>query len=91
MRVFLLAALLFPAFAYAGPDTGKATPQEIHDKVLEAATYLSKAGKDGLAEFSKSKGKFVWKDSRVWVTECDGIYCYNSPLLLFFMRLKIYL
>jgi len=76
-----MITLLLPALAYAGPDaaTSEATPQEIHEKVVEAANFLSKAGIAGLAEFENPQGKFVWKNSYVWVTECKGIYCSLGP------------
>jgi hypothetical protein len=77
----MLAVFLFPVFAYGGSPvaTNKATPQEVYDKVVEAAGFLSKAGKDGLKEFEKPQGRFVWKNSYVWVTECEGIYCSLGP------------
>ena len=81
MKTLLAAMVLFPALAYAGPDTAtsKATPQEVYNKVVEASLFLSKAGTAGLAEFEYPQGKFVWKDTNVWVTECDGIYCSLGP------------
>jgi hypothetical protein len=81
IKITVLAILLFPALIFAGSraDTNKATPKEVYNKVTEAATFLSKAGKGGLKEFEKRQGRFVWKDSYVWVTECEGIYCSLGP------------
>jgi hypothetical protein len=77
----ILGILLFPFIVHAGSGilAEKATPQEVYEKVVEAAAFLSKAGRDGLKEFEKRRGRFVWKDSYVWVTECDGIYCSLGP------------
>ena len=79
--ITILMVFLLSIFAHAGSSakTGMATPQEVYDKVVEAAAFLSKAGKEGLKEFENPQGKFVWKDTYVWVTECEGIYCSLGP------------
>ena len=81
ITAMVLAALLFPILLHPPSSVAadKATPQEVYDKVVEAAGFLSRTGSDGLKEFEKPNGKFVWKDSYVWVTECDGIYCSIGP------------
>lgn len=48
------------------------TPEEIISKVRSAATYLSKEGADGLANFNRASSEYVWKDSYVFVYNCDG-------------------
>jgi hypothetical protein len=48
-----------------------ATPEEIIAKVRAAAEYLSKAGEAGLAQFNDPKGPWVWKDTYVFVINCD--------------------
>jgi len=77
----LLLAILMPAAGWAQSDmvTGKATPQEVYQKVSEAARFLSEVGEKGLKEFESPKGKFVWKDTYVWVTECAKNYCLPTP------------
>jgi type III secretion system FlhB-like substrate exporter len=79
--LLLLPLLLMPAAAAAQSEmvTGKATPQEVYQKVAEAAQFLAKAGEKGLQEFSNPGGKFAWKDTFVWVTECEKNYCLPNP------------
>ena len=73
----LLCLLLLPSALWAQSEmvTGKATPTEVVQKVREAARYLSERGDKGLKEFEKPRGRFVWKDTFVWVTECEQNYC----------------
>ena len=80
-RLLILTILFSPALAFAGSEmiTGKATPQEVHTKVVEAAQYLSTTGKSGLKEFRMPAGKFVWKNAHVWVTQCEKNFCLPSP------------
>jgi signal transduction histidine kinase len=40
-------------------------------KVRQAAEFLTTAGTPGLAEFSVKNGRWVWKDTYVWVLRCD--------------------
>ena len=66
-RLLFLLILFTPALVLAGSEmiTVKATPQEVPTKVVEAAQYLSATGKNGLKEFQKPAGKFVWKDAHL--------------------------
>ncbi|MBL8539100.1 MAG: cache domain-containing protein [Betaproteobacteria bacterium] len=52
----------------AGPDT--ATPEEAMTKVREAVKFLHDKGASGYAEFNNAEGKWVWKDSYVFVYDC---------------------
>ena len=47
----------------------KATSQEVVAKVKEAASKLSKTG--DLAEFNQKQGPWVWKDTYIFVVDCD--------------------
>ena len=78
--LFLLV-LLSPSLAMAESElvTGRATPLEVYEKVSEAAQYLTEAGRTGLKEFQNPEGRFVWKSSYVWVTQCDELYCLAGP------------
>ena len=71
-KVITVAIILFFSTMvsplYAG---GSATPQDVIKKVKEAAEYLSKMGKAGLTSFKKRHGKWVWKDTYVFVLEED--------------------
>jgi hypothetical protein len=77
----VLAAIALIFSAGSGPSLAadKATPQEVYDQVVAAAEYLARHGEAGLAEFKKSKGRFVWKDAYVWVTRCQNNTCLPSP------------
>lgn len=63
-----VAAIFIGAPASVAGDA--ATPEEVIAKVREAADYLAKEGKNGLAEFNKANSPFVWKDSYVFVFDC---------------------
>lgn len=52
----------------AGSDA--ATPEEAIAKVREASKFLHDKGASGYAEFNNSAGKWVWKDSYVFVYDC---------------------
>jgi signal transduction histidine kinase len=47
----------------------KATAQEVIAKVKEAARALSKTG--DLAQFNQKQGPWVWKDTYIFVHDCD--------------------
>ena len=81
MRFWLALLLCIPTLSYADSAfvTGQATPQEVFDKVTEAARYLEKTGEAGVQEFKKPNGRFVWKDTYVFITQCEGYYCLPGP------------
>lgn len=68
----LVGAVLGASFAGSavagGPDS--ATPEEAIAKVREAVKFLHDKGASGLAEFNNSSGRWVWKDSYVFVYDC---------------------
>ena len=66
--ILLLLSLCFVVVSAHAAE--KATPQEVVQKVKEAATFLSKAGDSGLPEFMDKNGRWVWKDTYVWVLHC---------------------
>ncbi len=49
----------------------KATPQEVIQKVQEAAKFLAEKKEAGLEEFNKKNGRWVWKDTYVFVFNCE--------------------
>jgi hypothetical protein len=49
-----------------------ATPQEIMQKVRQAAQDIAKAGEPGLAPFASKNTTSVWKDSYIFVVSCEG-------------------
>ena len=56
----------------AHAQQGHATPEEVMQKVRQAAQDLAKAGKAGLATFSRMNATSVWKDSYTFVLSCQG-------------------
>lgn len=46
-----------------------ATPQEVVTEIREAAINLSKSG--DVAQFSQKQSPWVWKDSYIYVADCD--------------------
>ena len=66
--VLSLAFLVVDLCAVAvGQD--KATAEEVIAKVKEAASTLSKTG--DLAPFNQRQGPWVWKDTYIFVDDCD--------------------
>jgi len=65
------AALLTLARAAEAAGQGHAAPEEVVDKVRQAARYLAEAGGEGLARFRGAGSDFVWKDTYVFVSDCD--------------------
>ncbi len=64
LLVFCLAAIAF---------ADKATKGEIIAKVKEAATMITNKGQDtAFKEINNQKGKFVWKDTYVFVFDLEG-------------------
>jgi cytochrome c len=70
-------ALLALGFVLAGVGTpranqDRATPQEVIQRVQQAAQDLAKAGKAGLVTFSSKNATSVWKNSYIFVLSCEG-------------------
>jgi cytochrome c len=61
--------------AYAGTARAQqdhATPQEVVQKVRQAAQDVAHAGEAGLATFSSKNATSVWQDSYTFVLSCEG-------------------
>jgi hypothetical protein len=67
--VGLAVALLVAALCNVAVAQDKATAQQVVAKVREAASTLSKAG--DLAPFNQKQGPWVWKDTYIFVVDCD--------------------
>ena len=65
LSVFGILLAVQPVFSQ-----DKATPEEVYEKVNEAAKVLEVLGDEALSEFNKPDGDFVWKDTYVWVLHC---------------------
>src|SRR5438132_12681962 len=72
----VLAAAPFVAAVAVGQD--KATAQQVVAKVREAASTLSKKG--DLASFNQKQGPWVWKDTYVFVVDCDKKVIVAHPI-----------
>ena len=67
LAVLLALCLVVPAFAE------KASKDEIIAKVKEAATMITNKGQEAsFKEINDKKGKFVWKDTYVFVFDLEG-------------------
>jgi cytochrome c len=64
-----LTLLVFGTSKFAAGQE-KATPQEVVQKVHEAANTLSQSGEGGLAQFNQKNGPWVWKDTYIFVFDC---------------------
>lgn len=70
----LLSALALVALpAFAADDA--VTPDEIVAKCKEAAAYLGEKGDAAVPEFSDPNGRWVWKDTYVFVYDCAKGEC----------------
>ncbi len=67
--VVLAVAFLIVALSSVAVGQDKATAQEVVAKVREAASTLSKTG--DLAPFNQKQGPWVWKDTYIFVEDCD--------------------
>ncbi|MGA2237445.1 MAG: hypothetical protein ABSG23_18440, partial [Terriglobales bacterium] len=62
-------ALLNVALCTVAVGQDKATAQEVVAKVREAASTLSKTG--DVAQFNQKQSPWVWKDTYIFVEDCD--------------------
>jgi cytochrome c len=56
----------------ARAEQDRATPQEVVQRVQQAAQDVAKSGEAGLATFSSKNATSVWKDSYTFVLSCEG-------------------
>jgi cytochrome c len=71
--LFIVLGAVLPLLVVSNRSTGqeKATPQEVVQKVQQAANALSQAGEPGLAQFNQKDGPWVWKDTYIFVLDCE--------------------
>ena len=65
----LAALMLLGAVSGVAVGQGTATAREVVAKVREAARTLSKTG--DVAPFNQKQGSWVWKDTYIFVVDCD--------------------
>jgi signal transduction histidine kinase len=70
-KIFALVAVALISVALCTVAVGQdhATAQEVVAKVREAASTLSKTG--DVAQFQQKQGPWVWKDTYIFVDDCD--------------------
>lgn len=71
-------ALVFTLGTASAQDA--ATVDEVLAKVREAAKYLEQKGEDGVAEFGDKESRWTWKDTYVWVLDCDNFTNKAHPI-----------
>ena len=57
----------------------KATPEDVFEKVMEAAAYLSEKGDAALSEFNDPDGPWVFKGTYIFVYDCTKGTCVANP------------
>ncbi|UEM02451.1 cache domain-containing protein [Skermanella rosea] len=82
-RKVLVVAVALPLSG--GPAWGqeKATPQQVVQKVRQAAGYLSQKKEAGLATFKNRRSDYVWANSYVFVIDCEHRKVAANPLFGF--------
>jgi len=75
-------ALLVSGLSRAAVGEEKATPQEIVSKVQEAASTLAKSAepKPALEQFNQKQGRWVWKDTYIFVVDCGQTIIAAHPM-----------
>ena len=68
----LVLGLVLGCVGTAGAEQDHATPQEVIQRVQQAAQDLAKSGEAGLTTFSSKNATSVWKDSYIFVVSCEG-------------------
>ena len=81
VRILGVFALALSVVVLPGGAIGqdKATPQEVVAKVREAASTLSKTR--DLSQFKQKQGPWVWKDTYIFVDDCDKKVVVAHPIM----------
>ncbi len=77
-KIFFLVVLFSVAFLAASVE--KVTPQEIVEKCAEASKYIEEKGDAAFVELNDKNGRFVWKDSYVFVIDTEKLRIVAHPL-----------
>jgi hypothetical protein len=67
----LISAFVFSVPGATWAQQENATPEEVVQRVKEAAAYLARTGEPGLEMFRSKDSPYVWKDSYVVVDSCE--------------------
>jgi cytochrome c len=74
----LVLGLVLSGVGPAVAEQDRAKPQEVVQRVQQAAQDLAKSGEAGLATFSSKNATSVWKDSYIFVLSCEGGTAVNA-------------
>ena len=74
----VVAALPIVALSSVAVEQDKATAREVVAKIREAARTLSRT--HDLAPFNRKQGPWVWKDTYVFVVDCDKKVIVAHPI-----------
>ena len=66
----ILAAVVALSAPVAGAQEKGATPQDVIQKVKQAASYLAQKKEAGLETFKQTQSDYVWADTYVFVIDC---------------------
>ncbi len=75
--ILLLSLFTFVSISYSAE---KATAKDVIKKVKQAAKFLQKHKKNGLKEFNKKNGRWVFKDSYIFVFSCSNGEIMGHPI-----------
>ncbi|MBC7360087.1 MAG: cache domain-containing protein [Desulfacinum sp.] len=70
--LFAVCLALIPLLWTGHAQASEATPQEVVQKVTEAAQLVAEKGEAAFAEISDKNGRFVWKDSYCFAYDMTG-------------------
>ena len=79
--VLVTALVLAPTGTLQTAGSDQATPEEVVQKVREAVLYLAEAGEAGLTKFRGKGSVYVWKDTYVFVSDCDRGVLLAHPIM----------
>ncbi|HHC24723.1 MAG TPA: calcium:proton antiporter [Desulfobacterales bacterium] len=68
---YSMVLFFFISFSNHSLAEDRATPEDIIKKVYEAAAFLSQADESGLETFNEKNGRWVFKDTYVFVFDCS--------------------
>lgn len=75
----VVAGFDYAAVAFASTDREHASPAEVVEKVRSAVRLLEEYGGAGLTVLRGSGSGYVWKDTYVFVVNCDADVVLSNP------------
>ncbi len=84
LGIFISLLVAMPVCA----EDEAATPEDVIEKVRAAAEFLAEEGEAGLTDFTKDS-EWVWKDTYVWVNDCENWTARAHPVTPNFVGKKL--